>query len=385
MSPVDPASQGLSWQLRNATHIDKKLTPTHRDITVRASPSVGIGLRLDKFLHLALPTLSRSLIKGWLDRGFGTMNGKPAKAGHKVTAEALIHLHCPLPPNPTDRDFEPDELTILYEDEGIVIVNKPPGQLAHQAGRVLTGTVLNQLQDLLVERGQDPLQARLVNRIDRDTSGILVATLDAEHNRRMSTALQAGRFHKEYRAICTAVPDPAHGHWRQAIRDDPTGRSIARQLHPEGQDSHTEYEILERAGDAFALLRVILHTGRQHQIRVHASGNGHPLVGDWTYGPACEELGGQALHAAVLTFPHPLSGSDVTVEAPLPRQLAELWQHLQTQGMVTPRALSHDEERRLGLGAESSGADTIVPGGWRRPSWMSHDEYQDWARRAGEE
>lgn len=377
--------EGLSWRIRNACAISKQLTSTQRLIHVRADSPLADGMRLDRFLALALPTLSRSLIKRWLERGYGQVSGRSAKPSTRLATGAVIDLVAPLPPDPTldDARNEPPPLAILYEDEGLIVVDKPPGQLAHQAGRVLTGTVLNQLQDLIAARGGDPLQARLVNRIDRDTSGILVASLDAASNRQLSIDLQAGRFDKTYEAICHGVPEPAHGHWRQPIRDDPSGRSIARQCHTDGQPSHTEYRVIDTAG-TFARLRIDLHTGRQHQIRVHAAANGHPLFGDWTYGPACEELRGQALHAARLSLPHPRTRHTITIEAPFPDRLQACWEQLASGQEPTPRALDAEERRRLGL-ADTDAASDYEAGGWRRPSWLNHEEYLDFERLSGEE
>ena len=381
---MDGETAAIGEMIRNESRITKELTATHRRIAVLVGPHAGVGWRADKFLAAALVTLSRSLIRSWFDQGYARINGKVIKASQKVRAGDRLLLVCPLPPNPEQYAAEPPPLQILYDRDGILAVNKPPGQLAHQAGRVLTGTLLNQLQDLMEQRGGDPSQARLVNRIDRDTSGIVLCTLDEEVNRALSIALQDGAFSKRYRAICLGVPEPEHGDWRQSIRDDPTGRSIARQVHPLGQVCHTEYRVLERApGDRYALLDIDLHTGRQHQIRVHAAANGHPLVGDWTYGPACVELAGQALHAAELTFPHPHTGEPVTITAPLTDALAELWGHLRSGDDLTTRPLTADECRKLGVENEAEREEqSLLPPGWRRPSWMSLEELR---RATGEQ
>lgn len=380
------ADAGLAWAIRNEARIDRVLTQRHRRIAVVVGPHAGVGLRLDRYLALALPRLSRSLIQRWLGDGHARrLDGAAVTARYRVRAGDTFELLCPLPPGVFDLDEEPPPLEILHDRDCVVVVNKPPGLLAHQAGKRLAGTLLNQLQDLAEARGLDAREARLVNRIDRDTSGIVLCTLDAAVHRRLSIALQAGALRKEYRALCAGVPEPAHGHWRQAIRDDPTGASIARQLHPRGQPSHTEYRVVARSpDDGHALLHIVLHTGRQHQIRVHAAGNGHPLLGDWVYGPACAELPGQALHAAALTFPDPHDGVPVRIEAPLIGSIARIWDHLCTGGQLTPRALDADERRRLGLGTEEDGEDDFLPSGWRRPTWLSARELTDLGRVSGE-
>ncbi|MHC5067805.1 MAG: RluA family pseudouridine synthase [Planctomycetota bacterium] len=377
------ADAGLAWAIRNEAKIERLLTTSHRLITVVVGPQSGVGLRADRYLALALPRLSRSLICTWIERGYGTRNGGKLRAKDKLRAGDELVFRCPLPPGAFDHD-EPPALAILYDQDGILVVNKPPGLLAHQAGKHLSGTLLNQIQDLVVERGGDVRDARLVNRIDRDTSGIVLATTNEAVHRSLSISLQAHELRKEYQAICHGVPTPAHGHWRQAIRDDPTGQSIARQCHPSGQASHTEYQVVTSCpAGAASLLAITLHTGRQHQIRVHAATNGHPLIGDWTYGAPCAELPGQALHAAALTFPHPLSGEQIRIEAPLTAPLERLWQHLSAGGSVTERTLLPNEAKRLGLVDDDSEAPWL-PDGWRRPDWLSRDELDALGRETGE-
>lgn len=376
----------LGRRLREECEIDKHLDGSHRRIRVTVGggkASAGIGMRLDRLLVEIFPSLSRSLIASWLNDGFGVADGRPAKPGTRVRLGMHIALDCPLPPGGDDLD-EP-ELELLYDRDGVVVANKPPGQLAHQAGRVLTGTLLNQLQDLAAERGIDPREARLVNRIDRDTSGIVLATLDEDAHRRLSIALQQRELGKRYHALCLGIPDPEHGHWREPIGDDPTGFTIARQVRADGQASHTEYRVVERTAAA-ARLAIDLHTGRQHQIRVHAAHAGHPLIGDWVYGGACAELSGQALHAAELTFPDPTGRGrpPITVTAPLPGALGRLWQACLDGAVPTPRELVDDERIRLGLdpAIAPDDPDQELPDGWHRPTWMSRAELAELQREA---
>ncbi|MDA3960223.1 MAG: RluA family pseudouridine synthase [Planctomycetota bacterium] len=376
---------GLAWAIRNEAKIERVLTQSHRRISVVVGPHAGVGLRLDRFLALALPRISRSLIQRWLNAGYARRgDNEIVSPKHRIKAGDRFEMLCPLPPGILDIDDEPPPLEVLYDQGGVVVVNKPPGLLAHQAGKHLSGTLLNQLQDVAEARGLDVRDARLVNRIDRDTSGIVLASLNEDVHRSLSNALQGGHLRKEYRAICTGMPEPLHGHWRQAIRDDPTGASIARQLHPSGQISHTEYEVVEATpSNSHALLHIVLHTGRQHQIRIHAAGNGHPLVGDWTYGPPCAELLGQALHAARLSFPEPHSGDEVVIEAPLTGAIARLWSHLRAGGELTPRERNADENRRLDLCPQDA-IDEFLPEGWRRPTWLGDEELRELAEATGE-
>jgi 23S rRNA pseudouridine1911/1915/1917 synthase len=244
----------------------------------------------------------------------------------------------------------------------------------------MSGTMINQVQEWFEAEGGDPLQVRLVNRIDRDTSGILLLSFDAAVHAQVSTAFAERDLSKEYRAICHGIPAEAHGHWREPLGEGPP-ESIARVVRPDGQQSHTEYEVLETAGAgtagaAFSLLKISLHTGRQHQIRVHASHHGHPLVGDWVYGPACAELGGQALHSAVLEFLHPRLKRTLRIEAPLPARLAGLWTELVAGRPLTPVALDDEQLSKLGRTAPRPSL--------RRPSWLSDEEFARLREEAGE-
>jgi 23S rRNA pseudouridine1911/1915/1917 synthase len=367
--PLDEAEA-----IRNEVPAERQLTGTHRLLRFAVGRNHGKGWRLDRYLHALMPTLSRSMIQRWVERGCATVDGEVAIPALKLKPGQLVVLTAPLP----ERDESAPQaqpLAILYHDRWLLVANKPPGQLAHQAGRTMTGTLLNQAQDWLEARGGDPQQARLVNRIDRDTSGIVLVSLDEAAHVRLAAAMEARDLHKEYRALCHGAPQPAAGSWRDPIGEGPP-ESIARVVRPDGQECHTDYEVLETAGSAFSLLRLLLHTGRQHQIRVHAAHNGHPLVGDWVYGSPCAELPGQALHAAVMEFPHPVEKRTVRVEAPFPALLAALWDKLRSGGALTPMALSDEQRSKLGI---VSPRERL-----RRPKWLSEAEFLALRHEAGE-
>ncbi len=354
----------------------RDIGPLRRDISVCVGPQAGVGMRLDSYLTAALMTYSRSLVSGWISRGYVTCDGTLARPGQRVRAGAQIRLVIPHPPVPEDHQRSPAVVDILYRDESVIACAKPVGQLSHPAGKVLTGTVLNQLQEL------DP-EVRLVNRIDRDTSGIILACTSAEDHARLCRAMRAGRFDKRYLALCHGCPQPPQGCWEQAIADPVDDRTIARRCAPEGQPSRTRYQVIEDDGHGrYALLELILDTGRQHQIRVHAAHNGHPLIGDWVYGQACVELEGQALHAARLVFPHPRNGSTITVQAPLTGVLAAFWQELKTGGQPTPRPLRASERRRLGLVDDPT--TSALPHGYRPPTWLDDDSLRALRQETGE-
>ncbi len=371
-------------RIRGEVVVERELTSEHRILRFvvpkQHAPPAMAAWRLDRYLHALLPTISRSMIQGWVDRGAATVDGVVAQARDRVKAGTRVVLTAPLP----ERDLDapaPAALEILYRDRWLMACNKPPGQLAHQAGKTMSGTLLNQLMDLLASEGLDPRDARLVNRIDRDTSGIVLVSLDAGAHTRLAKAMEARDLRKEYRAICTGAPLSDAGSWLDPIGAG-DGVSIARVVRADGQACHTDFEVLERAtppsagaAAAHALLRLRLHTGRQHQIRVHAAHHGHALVGDWVYGTPCAELPGQALHSALLAFAHPMHAGEVLIEAPFPRLLSALWQRLRDGGTVTPLALSDEQRSKLGV-------EDVA--GIRRPSWLSAEEFARLREEAGD-
>lgn len=368
-----------SEAIRNEVPVERLLTGTHRVLRFTVGRNHGKGWRIDKYLSALLPTISRTMILGWVERGSATVDGVAVHERVRLRPGQRVELYGPLPKRDLDAGY-PAPLQILYRDEWLLAVNKPPGQLAHQAGKTMSGTMINQAQDWFEAEGGDPLQVRLVNRIDRDTSGILLLSFDAAVHAQVSTAFAERDLSKEYRAICHGIPVEAHGHWREPLGEGPP-ESIARVVRPDGQESHTEYEVVETAGQTpdaptFSHLKISLHTGRQHQIRVHASHHGHPLVGDWVYGPACAELGGQALHSAVLEFQHPKLKRMLRIEAPLPARLADLWTHLKAGRRLTPVSLDAEQRSKLGL-------ETPRPS-LRRPSWLSDEEFARLREEAGE-
>ena len=367
-----------SEAIRNEVPVERILTSAHRILKFSVGRVHGKGWRLDKYLAALMPTISRAMIQRWLDRGSATVDGVVVTGRPQIRAGQRVVLTAPLPERDEDRGY-PQALEILYRDRWLLAANKPPGQLAHQAGKTMTGTLLNQVQDWFEAQGGDPQQVRLVNRIDRDTSGIVLLSLDVGAHTTVSQAMEARDLDKEYRALCHGSPADDHGDWRDPIGDGPAD-SIQRVVRADGQECHTEFFVLERsdAPDAgrFSLLRLLLHTGRQHQIRIHAAHNGCPLVGDWVYGEACEQLDGQALHAALMEFAHPVEKRTLRIEAPFPRKLAELWSHLKSGGTLTPRVLSEEQLSKLGR--------TTVDDGIRRPSWLTAAEFEQLRREAGE-
>jgi len=279
------------------------------------------GQRLDQFL--AAPLGSRARAARLIGAGLVQLDGRPVQkrrlvhAGEQVvvTAETLGQMPGFDPAHPTSAEF-----TVAYEDDALIVVDKPAGVVVHPARGHESGTLAQALTDRAAG-GEDPYRAGIVHRLDRDTSGLLViAKSDAVH-RALKDLLQARLLSREYLTLVDGIP-PAHA----GTIDAPIGRDRReRLLHSIDTDApreaRTHFELLEPLRHE-ALLRVSLETGRTHQIRVHMQAIGHPVLGDTAYGgPVRFGLERQFLHAARLAFPHPLTGDAIDVSSPLPSDL----------------------------------------------------------------
>jgi len=303
----------------------------------RAFDVVGsdAGLRLDVLLARLYPEFSRSRLAALCDSGDVTLDGRPVKPGQRLREGQSVRLRVPdpVPATPQPEDIP---LRFLFEDRDLVVVDKPAGLVVHPAAGVPDGTLVNALlfhvRDLQGISGE--LRPGIVHRLDRDTSGAIVV---AKHDRALAAlqhAFQARTVEKRYLALVFGHP-PDAGTWDTRFGRHPTDRVRMTSRSPTGPDRRavTHFTTLEHFADA-ALLDVVLETGRTHQIRVHCSESGFPLLGDATYGGTkraskespklraiAEKLGRQALHARVLDFPHPVSGERVRCEAPVPPDL----------------------------------------------------------------
>lgn len=331
-------------RIKNQVKVFKTLTSTHRHVEFTVGARWWDQADAGDFLMALCPRYEREFIERWARDGRLSADGVVIAADARLAPGQKVELHVPLPP--PDPGFIIPPLEVLWADEHLACLNKASGHLAHQAGQIMTGTLLNQIQDWHQASTGGPAEdIRLVNRIDRDTSGIVLASRHLAAHVALSAALMDRQVDKEYLAICHGVPNPRLGHWRFPIGIPKPGSSL-RCVQPGAQESHTEF-LVEDEAPGFALLRLKLHTGRQHQIRVHAAHAGHPLVGDWCYGQPCAELPGQALHAARLAFAHPLKPMTVNVEAPLRDDLARLWAQVKAGTPPTPRDLTEDQQSKL--------------------------------------
>ena len=215
-------------------------------------------------------------------------------------------------------------LDVLYEDQSLIAVNKPAGMVVHPTYKNTSGTLLNGLLWRL--RDRPATRPGVVTRLDKDTSGLVLAGLTGEMHTRVQRDMTAGRVRKEYLALVHTTPEPASGTIALPLARDPADRRRVI-VTDGGAAAESRYEVLA-SHDAWTLLRIELITGRTHQIRVHLASQGWPIVGDRTYGSAHAAIARQALHAWRVTLPHPTSRELLSVEAPLPPDMHGLVQSL---------------------------------------------------------
>jgi len=279
-------------------------------------PESAAGERLDVFL--APHAGSRAKAQGWIDAGLVRVNGVPKPKRHVLSGGETIAV---APEPEIEREPVPDaEYAIAYEDEHLIVVNKPAGVVVHPGHGHAGGTLVQALAGR-VAGGPDPQRPGVVHRLDRDTSGLLVLARDDATHSALQEALRAREITREYLALVVGRP-PA----RRGTIDAPLGRDrrVRTKISPDTDDPHhavTHFET-EQALENDTLLRVTLETGRTHQIRAHLLAIGHPVAGDPDYGqPRRHGLSRQFLHAQRLAFRHPSSGAPVDLRAPLPEDL----------------------------------------------------------------
>ncbi len=279
------------------------------------------GLRLDLFLGFCCPDMTRSRLANLIRDGLGTINGHPARPSQKVRSGDVVALTIP-PPMPLDLEPEDIPINILYEDDDLMVVDKPWGLTVHPAPGHPSHTLVNALLALRPNlSGIGGVQRPgIVHRLDKDTSGLmLVAKNDAAHNS-LAGQLQKRHIHKRYLALVWGSPDPASGVVDEAIARDPRNRKRMAVV-ADGRASTTNYATLEVFPDV-SLVEARPVTGRTHQIRVHLTSIGHPLVGDALYSNRKTDLvERQFLHAETLEFQLPSNGETMQITAPLPADL----------------------------------------------------------------
>lgn len=346
-------------------------------IQLKAS-SEDAGVRLDQFLVGRLPDVSRVRVQQLVDEGKITVNGKQAKPSLRLKGSEEISILGPVelpPPKAIPEDIPVD---VIYEDSDLAVINKPADMMVH-AGAGATedernrGTLVNALlfRFKKLSKGDDELRPGIVHRLDKDTSGLLVVAKNDITHRKLTELFSRRKVEKRYIALVHGWPERESGTVDAPIGRDRANRARMSTRGDEGRDAVSHWKVLERIDSRygrFALIEVRIETGRTHQIRVHLSSIGFPVVGDTLYGaPAVlspltrdrqrfgtavstraearkaalrkkkggesstMDLGRNFLHAASLKFRHPRSGQDLEFSAPLPQELENLLSELRSE------------------------------------------------------
>lgn len=308
----------------------RTMAMTRHNLTI---PEELAGKRLDQALAVLLPDYSRSRLKAWILAGEVTVDGGVATPREKIRAGQCVDVNVVIEVQEKSQP-EPITLAIVFEDDAVLVINKPAGLVVHPGAGNLTGTLLNGLLHHAPDLANLP-RSGILHRLDKDTSGLLLVAKTLPAHTRLVRDLQERSITREYRAVCCG-PVTAGGHV-----DAPIGRHATQRTRmavtDKGKPAITHYRVLERF-PAHTFLALRLETGRTHQIRVHMAHIRHALVGDRVYGGRLKIPAGtstaleavlrgfsrQALHACGLVFQHPLSGAPVECHAPLPGDIVNL-------------------------------------------------------------
>jgi len=291
---------------------------THRFVTERA------GSRLDKYVAERLPQLSRTQVQRLISSGFITVNGRVAKPGLKLNAGDRLIVKVP-PPIPSSLAPEAIPLDITYEDDDILVINKPAGLTVHPApghpAHTLVNAILSHLADL-PDTGAS-FRPGIVHRLDKDTSGLMIVAKNAAAQLNLINQFKARSVAKAYLVLVSGHLTPPDGTIEAAIGRDRRHRErMAVVAEDKGRAARTRYHVREYIGN-YTLLEVRPETGRTHQIRVHLSAIGYPVVGDKVYGIKSPYLARQFVHAARLGFKLPSTGEYIEFKSELPLDLVQ--------------------------------------------------------------
>lgn len=284
------------------------------------------GERVDKYLTMLMDSLSRSYLQKLLKESHVTVGGQPVKANYRIKTEDAVRVL--MPPLITP-DILPENipLEVLYEDEDVIVVNKPKGMVVHPAPGHYSGTLVNALlyhcHNLSGINGV--LRPGIVHRIDKDTTGSIIACKNDAAHASIAEQLKEHSIIRKYHAIvCGRLPE-IEGTIHTRIGRHPTDRKKMAVVREGGKDAITHYRVLQQF-EKYTYVECILETGRTHQIRVHMASIGHPLLGDEIYGTPSKQykLQGQCLHAKILGFSHPSTGKYIETDASLPRYFEHL-------------------------------------------------------------
>lgn len=291
-------------------------------------------IRLDAWISSKLETYSRTYIKKLIDDGAVTVNNAQKKSNYKLRISDKIVVKIP-EPQKLDVTAEKICLDILYEDNDIVVVNKPKGMVVHPAAGNYSGTLVNALMEHCGDNLSDIngiIRPGIVHRIDKDTSGVLVVAKNNRAHENLSEKLKHHDINRVYNAVVNGVIRENTGKIDASIGRHTVERKKMSVNIKNGRRAVTYFKVIERFRNA-TYIEVKLETGRTHQIRVHMSYIGYPIIGDDVYGNRKHkyDIDGQALHARILGFNHPVSGEYMEFEAQLPEYFKNLLEQLRQE------------------------------------------------------
>ncbi len=324
------------------------MPPITGEIKILVSPN-QTKERIDVYLVNRIPKISRSHIKHLIDLGLVTVDSAPVKASYKVSPGENVTVRLQPRPQPS---FEPEDipLKIVYEDDNLLVINKPAGMVVHPGHGNWSGTMMNALLGRyreLREKGHD-FRAGIVHRLDKDTSGLLVAAKDEYTLGALGKQFSARTIERKYLALVWGCPKNLEGEIEGGLSRSPRDRKLFT-VSAAGKPALTRYKVAERF-ELLTLLELKLATGRTHQIRVHLKYFGHPVFGDPVYGGRYARFGGlsslqrtacarylevmkrQALHARTLGFFHPVQREFMRFESNLPEDFTEVLKMLRDEG-----------------------------------------------------
>lgn len=291
------------------------------------------NMRLDAYVVSKYSTLSRNMIQSLIEDGNILVNGKAKKASYKVQMGDSIEITMP---EARELNIKPEKipLEVVYEDDDIIVVNKPKGLVVHPANGNPDGTLVNAIMDLckgsLSGIGGE-IRPGIVHRLDKDTSGLLIVAKNDVAHINMSNQIKDRQVKKIYIALVRGIVGED-----EATINMPIGRSTKDRkkmaVRKDGKEAVTHFKVLKRYSK-YTLLEVKIDTGRTHQIRVHMAEIGHPVVGDMVYSNGKNEFGveGQMLHARSLDFKHPVTGKEMHLEAELPQYFRDVLDRLDAE------------------------------------------------------
>lgn len=344
----DPDDNGspieISKQKDDINYIDTYDLDDNDDIIERLEGKEDIDLivdfeydkvRIDRYLTSIFDDMSRSYIQKLIGDGLVLADGKPVKSNYRVVTGEAIALHLP---EPKEAQTAPEDIyiDIIYEDNDIIVINKHKGLVIHPAPGHESGTLVNALlyhcrDNLSGINGV--LRPGIVHRIDRDTTGVIVACKNDIAHRFIAEQLKEHTITRRYQAIVYNIFKTDSGRVESTIGRHPKDRKKMAADVRNGKYAATNYRLIENLGDKYAYIECELETGRTHQIRVHMASINHPILGDTVYGPNKNpfHLEGQALHAGVLGLIHPRTKEYIEFTAPLPDYFTDLLTRLRGQ------------------------------------------------------